>query len=123
MKHVNLSKMTIEELVQRFAEIGVAQDQAERQENRPKYNRLYREADEVEAELRNRGKDERSALLLLYDHPNMQVRLNAATATLVAAPERARQALQAIRVSQWYPQAMDAGMLVRGLDDGSFKPT
>ena len=123
MKRINLTAMTIEQLVQRFAKIGIEQDNVERLEDRPKYNRLYWQANAVETELRNRGKDERQALLTLYDSPNMQVRLNAATATLAVVPEQARHALQAIRESRWFPQAGYAGMLICGLDDGSFKPT
>jgi len=42
--------------------------------------------------------------------------------TLAVAPETARNALQVIADSKFYPQAGDAGMLLRGLDDGSFHP-
>jgi hypothetical protein len=61
-------------------------------------------------------------VLTLYDHPNMQVRVKAAIKTLGVAPEAARKVLEAIRASKWQPQAMDAGMILRGLDDGEYKP-
>ena len=52
----------------------------------------------------------------------MQVRVKAAIKTLGVAPEAARKVLEAIRASKWQPQAMDAGMILRGLDDGEYKP-
>jgi hypothetical protein len=74
-------------------------------------------------ELRVRKGDQRRALLALYDHPSVQVRLKAAKATLAVAPLEARAALEAIRASNWQPQALDAGMSLRNLDNGVFKPT
>jgi hypothetical protein len=62
------------------------------------------------------------ALLALYGHQSMQVRLNAAKSTLAVAPEAARQELRAIADSREYPQAGDAGMCLRNLDEGIFKP-
>jgi hypothetical protein len=61
--------------------------------------------------------------MALYRHPNAQVRLMAATATLAVAPEAARQLLQAIADSNDYPQAGDAGMSLWNLERGVFKPT
>jgi hypothetical protein len=78
--------------------------------------------DATEKELRRRGREARLALLRLYDHPNMQVRLNAAKRTLGIAPDAARRVLQAISDSKWQPQAMDAGMSLWNLDRGVFKP-
>lgn len=78
--------------------------------------------DEVDRELRARGREARLELLRLFEHESMQVRLKAATRTLTVAPVRARTVLEAIRASQYHPQALDAGMLIRGLDDGTFKP-
>ncbi len=53
----------------------------------------------------------------------MQVRVNAAKATLAVAPQQARQMLQAIADSQWQPQAGDAGMCLWNLDRGVFVPS
>ncbi len=122
MKPVNLEEMTIDELVERFAEIGIAQDQAELTGEIGKFNRLYRQMDATEKEIRKRGRDARLSLLRLYDHPNMQVRLNAAKRTLGVTPDMARKAIQAIYDSKWYPQAGDAGMTLVNLDNGVFKP-
>jgi hypothetical protein len=76
----------------------------------------------VDQELRARRREARLALLKLYDHSNMQVRVKAAIKTLGVAPEAARKVLEAIRASKWHPQAMDAGMTLRGLDSGQYKP-
>ncbi len=122
MKRVKLEEMTINELAERFAEIGIAQDQAELMGEIGKFNSLYRQMDETEKELRRRGREARLALLRLYDHPNMQVRLNAAKRTLGVAPEAARKVIQEIYDSKWYPQAGDAGMTLSNLDRGVFKP-
>ncbi|QBR70672.1 hypothetical protein CU048_04580 [Beijerinckiaceae bacterium] len=122
MKQAKLENMTVDQLVDRFVEIGVAQDQAELMGEIGKFNRLYRQMDATEKELRRRGRNARLALLRLYDHPNMQVRLNAAKRTLGVAPDAARRVLQAISDSKWQPQAMDAGMSLWNLDRGVFKP-
>lgn len=86
-----------------------------------KFNRLYDRKEAVVQELKSRPGDQRRALLSLYEHPNMQVRLNAAKTTLAVAPEAARAQLEAIRVSQHFPQAGDAGMSLWTLDEGIFK--
>ncbi len=122
MKPVKLQELTINELVGRFVDLGIAQDKAELYGEISKYNRLFKEMTAVDEELRARGREARLALLALYDHPNMQVRVKAAIKTLGVAPEAARKVLEAIRASKWQPQAMDAGMILRGLDDGEYKP-
>jgi hypothetical protein len=122
MKPVKLQELTINELVGRFVDLGIAQDKAELYGEISKYNRLFKEMTAVDEELRARGREARLALLTLYDHPNMQVRVKAAIKTLGVAPEAARKVLEAIRASKWQPQAMDAGMILRGLDDGEYKP-
>jgi hypothetical protein len=107
-------------LLNRYAEIGVEQDEAEFDDK--KFNRLFREMVAVEEELKSRDGDQRRLLMQFYDHPNLQVRLNAAKATLAVAPAEARHQLEAIRSSKIYPQAADAGMVIRMLDSSVFKP-
>jgi hypothetical protein len=65
--------------------------------------------------LKSRPGDGRNALRRLYQHKNAQVRLT--------APEAARHVLQEIKRWQEFPQALDAGMTLIALDDGTFKPT
>ncbi|MFG1398094.1 DUF2019 domain-containing protein [Roseixanthobacter pseudopolyaromaticivorans] len=115
--------MQTNELVHAYAQIGMLQYSALDDGRVGKYNRLYDEKRDIEEELKARPGDQRRALMALYDYPNMQVRLNAATATLAVAPEAARRLLQDIHASGWPPQCYQAGSLVRGLDDGTFKPT
>ncbi len=122
MKRVKLEDMTVDELVDRFAEIGVAQDKAELMGGISKFNKLYGQMKEVDTELRARGEDARRALLRPYSHPNMQVQLQAAKKTLAVAPDAARHVIEEIKKSQWFPQAGEAGMTLRNLNSGFFKP-
>jgi hypothetical protein len=122
MKSAKLHELTTDELVDRFAELGVAQDKAEVYDETSTYNKLFKEMTSVNQQLRARGLGARLALLKLLSHPNAQVRTQAAIVSLAVAPEAARKALEAIRASNWQPQAMDAGIILRGLDDGRFKP-
>lgn len=122
MKKVDVTKLSVDELVERYAAISVAQYQAEDNDNISKYNHLVDDLIAAQAELKSRAGDQRIALMKLYDHPNMQVRLNAAHATLGVAPEAARALLLAIRESRWMPQAMQAGMSLRNLENGVYRP-
>ena len=122
MKGVKLQELMIDELVKRFAELGIAQDNAELYGEIPKYNRLFKEMEAVDQELRARGRVARLALLRLFNHSNMQVRVQAAIDSLGVAPKSARKVLEAIRASKWQPQAMAAGIDFRGLDSGQYKP-
>jgi hypothetical protein len=115
--------MTIEGLLARFAELGLAQDEALLHDDYAKYNRLYGQMDQIDDELRVRGPDARLALTRLFEHPNLQVRLRAAARALGVAPFQARNVIETIASSEIFPQAGDAGMLLAGLDDGTFKPT
>jgi hypothetical protein len=76
----------------------------------------------VEDELKGRSNGQRRALLRLYEHPNWQVRLMAAHATLAIEPEAGRRMLETIASSRHYPQAGAAGMSLDSLDRGIYKP-
>jgi hypothetical protein len=117
-----IAKMTIDELVERFTAIALDQYGALQNYNSSRFNRLFDQMAVVEQELKKREGDQRRALLTLYDHPNAQVRLKAATATLALAPANARGVIQAIAESGEYPQAGDAGMALVRIDSGEFKP-
>jgi hypothetical protein len=123
MKRVSLATATVEELVDRFAEVGIKQDQALLRDDIAEVNRLFDLLEDIEHALKRREGDQRRALIALYKHPNMQVRVKAAKATIAVAPHAARDALEAIRASNWQPQALEAGMSLRSLDRGIFKPT
>lgn len=123
MKRISLDKMTTSELVARFAQIAVAQDEALLGGEIAKFNQLFGVMEEVSNELKSREGDQRRALMSLYQSPNMQVRLKAAKHTLAVSPAEARMQIQEIAESQWFPQAGDAGMCLALLDDGTFKPS
>ncbi|MCP9626121.1 DUF2019 domain-containing protein [Rhodopseudomonas palustris] len=123
MKKVILEAMSTDELVQRFAAIGVAQDRALLGFRLKEFNRLFRKMADVSQELKRRDGDQRRALLVLFSYPNMQVRLKAAKHTLAVAPFDARRQIEEIAASQCYPQAGEAGMSLDNLDNGIFTPT
>jgi predicted short-subunit dehydrogenase-like oxidoreductase (DUF2520 family) len=122
VKRVGLQDMSATELVDGFAAAALGQFQAELQSNIAKQNKFVEQAMAIAAELKSRPGDQRSALLGLYEHPNVQVRLNAARLTLAVAPATARQVVETIAASRKYPQAMDAGMCLWALEQGIFKP-
>ncbi|HLH47729.1 MAG TPA: DUF2019 domain-containing protein [Roseiarcus sp.] len=125
MNSVNLRDLSIDQLVQRFATLGIRQNNVIREGaygKNAEYNRLATEMKNVEQELKVRSGDKRDALFALYNHPNMQVRLMAAKLTLAISPDAARQMLQRIQQCGRQPQAGDAGMCLWNLDRGVFVP-
>src|ERR1051326_1658096 len=86
MTQVDLKSMSVDELVHRFVEIAIPQNWAIFEDAHAKYNRLYRQMDEIRTELKARPGDQRRSLVQLYDHPNIQVRLKAALSTMALAP-------------------------------------
>ena len=123
MKRANLQHVSVTQLVERFVAVTLAQDQALLMDEFSKFNRLFAEMEAIKRELKSHDGDQRRALIPLYDHPNAQVRLKAAKATLAVSPESARRMLQIIADSHEYPQAGEAGMSLDNLDRGIFKPT
>jgi hypothetical protein len=122
MTRFNVKTMTVNELVERFAPIGVEQDKAWRADDFERYKRLSVQMRAIDEELKARPGDQRRSLLTLYDHPNFQVRLMAAKLTLAVAPEAARRILEIIRDRRHQPQSGDAGMCLWTLDEGIFVP-
>jgi hypothetical protein len=118
-----LQHLSADELVNRFAVLAVEQDTCMLENNISGANKLYDRMQNIAMELRSRQGDKRTALLSLFEHPNMQVRVTAAKKTLAVAPEAARKQLEAIVASDWQPYAGDAGMCLWALDEGIFKPT
>lgn len=123
MNHRPLARMTEEQLVDRFADIALAQDEALLDDENAKYNRLYDKMEDVRQELKLRPGDQRRAILPLLQHENAQVRLKAALTTLAIAPEAARHALQIISDRHEYPQAIDARGMLRALESGTYIPS
>lgn len=123
MKSRSLNDATVDELLQEFVLIALQQDKAMLMNDTKKFNPLYWQMDAVKEELKSRDGDQRRVLFSLYSHPNAQVRLKAAKATLAIAPDAARRVLQQVADSKEYPQAGEAGMSLSNLDAGIFKPT
>lgn len=119
----SLKKMTGQELVQKYIEIGLAQDEALLMDEYGKFNRLFESMRAIEKELQSRDGDQRGILLGLLTHPNEQERLNTAKATLAIAPDEARRTLELLARARLGPQSGDAGMCLWTLDEGIFKPT
>jgi hypothetical protein len=116
------STWTIPELVKQFRDLALKKYEADVEGRVAKFTRLYWELDAVEKELRSRAGDQRRALAGLYEHPNPQVRLDAAMATLVVFPDKARAALQMIIDRSEFPQAGNAGFTLLYLSEGRFVP-
>lgn len=123
MKTLRLRDVTSDELVRMFIDVGIAQGDALLRDEVAKYNRLFDKNTAIVAELKARPGDHRRMLLSLFDHNNVQVRMNAAKVTLALAPEAARQLLETIATNSKGPQGGHAGMCIYALDRGIFKPT
>jgi len=122
MKRFDVHNANVAELVDRFAAICVEQNKALSEDEIGKFNRLYDQMVAVRDELKSRPGDQRRALLALFNHPDLQVRLQSAKATLAVEPQAARQMLERIQEWQRQPQAGDAGMCLWNLDRGVFVP-
>jgi hypothetical protein len=123
VKRISLQDINVDQLVERFTAIALDQDKALLRNEYAKFNRLFEEMEVVKQELKARAGDQRQALLPLYSHPNAQVRLKSAIATLALAPDAARRTLQMISDRNEYPQAAYARDMISGLEDGTFVPS
>ena len=121
-RRIPLDQLTVDELVQRFLSLTLAQYEARFPSQTAKYNRLYGEMRDVRDELKRRDGDQRRALLPLINHENAQVRLMAASSLLTIVPERAKRALQSVRDSRIQPPAANAQGLLEGLESGFYVP-
>ena len=110
--------MSLDELFASFVEIGIAQSQAAEEFRTATFNRLFDHKVLILDELKRRGNDERRILIALYDHPNIQVPLNAAKSTYALNTAGARAVIQAIADSKISPWAGSAGMTLWSLDEG-----
>ena len=119
MKRCDLTDLTLDQLVDRYAEIGVAQYDVLRNKPISQFRPLFDRQIEVDEELRRRGVEARLALLRLYDHPNIQVRLNVAQETYRVAPEQAVALLKQIAQTETYPQAADARLSLENIANGT----
>lgn len=122
MKVEDFSSFSDAELVQTFLKLSLSRAEAVMATDVSKLNRLYPRSTALKDELRRREGDKRRLLISLYNHPNPQVRIDAATATLAIFPEEASRALQLVCDRQEHPYALEAGMRIDSLRQGIFKP-
>ena len=123
LSNSDLKGLNADELVQRFADIGAAQDEAELDGKISRFNQLYQMHEAVENELRRRPGDGRRALIALFQHRSGRARYNAAVALLAIEPVTARQMLERIRDWKIPPCAADASGMLRSLDEGRYVPS
>jgi hypothetical protein len=122
MKTYDLSQQTVDQLVDRFLALSLAKGKALVEGQIAKVNRLYWKIDALRKELKSRDSDQRRALHVFYNHPDPQVRLEAANATLAILPTEARAVLQMIIDRHEFPQAGYAGFTLLYLSDGRYVP-
>jgi hypothetical protein len=122
-KKLDLKSMTTADLVSRFEAHALAQSQAQLEDEMRKIKRTFFLMVDIASELKSRPGDQRQALVALYDHPHIHVRLKAVKSTLALEPIRGRRLLEDIAKSNDFPDAGEAGMSISNLDNGIFRPT
>jgi hypothetical protein len=112
----NLKDMTLQEIIELFVQNGIEQDDVISRGQVSKFKKIFGVMAAIDAELTRRGPQARMALVELYDHPNMQVRLQAALVAANVDPTGVRPVLEAIAKSVRMPQAADAREALRDLN-------
>lgn len=113
---------TIDELLARFVTISEQQYPLTLNDDFKNYNALFDKLTAIDRELRHRGIDARLALTRLFDHPNIQVRLNAAKRSLAVARQSSLVVLRQIIKEDIGPFRLAAGMTVALVEDGTIVP-
>ena len=98
----------VDEMLQRFIELSLTQHEALLYLETGPYNRAYMKIKKLVEELEARTGDQRHVLVDLFDHPNPQVRLNAAKFAHPLFPEESIQVVQSIIDAKKYPQEAHA---------------
>ncbi|WP_332119352.1 DUF2019 domain-containing protein [Azorhizobium caulinodans] len=111
-----------EDLVLYFVDRSMEMKRADDNMDDNAYNTADKKVRDIESELKQRPGDGRHALLPLLAHPNIQVRLNAALATLALSPE-AEAALRGIAPLGSSSQPFTARRMLAALERGTYKPT
>jgi hypothetical protein len=106
---VDLSKLSIDQLLDRFVELSLQDERAANIARVAIRNQLVVQIGDVKKELQNRPGDQRDALVVFFTHPNLYVRYHAATNLMSMMPVEARLQMEAIADSKIYPIAGHAG--------------
>ncbi|GGF01301.1 hypothetical protein GCM10011611_03560 [Aliidongia dinghuensis] len=120
---MKLDKMTVDELVSLFASLGERQYPLTLNDEVKSANHLIRQQNEISKELRRRGIAARLELTKLFNHPNIQVRMNAAKWSIGIAREPALNVLRQITKEDFGAFRLSAGMTVALVEDGTINPT
>ena len=123
MRNRDAPDIRVRQLIEQFLAIALEQDHAILYGDNSRFNRLFDKMHAVKNELKAMPGDQRRALLPLLQHPNAQVRLKSALATLSVDYDAARQALQILSDRNEYPQAADARGMMSALDAGTYRPS
>ena len=123
MRKIDLKTASMDELVGRFVALGVEQYEMELSGYGFRRNRAIRARFALEDELKSRGNDARRLLVQFYEHHNIQVQCNAASATLALFPEKARSKLDQIRRGGFEFTSLAAGMTLVNIEKGRYVPT
>lgn len=117
MSKSRLSQMSIDELLQRHADLSTEQGRAlEGFSSMAKVNRFGQQIFDINAELESRPGDQRLALTKLFSSLDPWVRLNAARIVMNIAAAEARPVIQQIADSKNYPVAGHPGMCLSFFD-------
>ena len=122
MSDDSLASQTTAELIEDFRVLALAKGVAILEGRIATHNRLYPQLEAVKAALKSRSGDQRRQLAQFYHHPDPQVRLDAALATLAIFPERAQAVLQTIIDRSDYPQVANAMHALMNIKDGTRVP-
>jgi hypothetical protein len=120
---MKLDNLTIDELISLFASLSEQQYPLTLNDEGGKATHLIKKRDEINKELRKRGIAARLELTKLFTHPNIQVRVNAATSSLGVARESALDVLRQIIKEDFGPFRLDAGMTIALIEEGIVNPT
>ena len=122
MKNFDPKTASVDELIARFLELSIEQYEMEMSGHGTRRNRAVRARFAVEDALQERDGDARRLLVRFYEHANVQVQCNAASATLALFPEEARRRLEHIRRWTAGVTKLEAGMRLWAIDTGRYVP-
>ena len=122
MKKFDPKAASVEELAARFLQLSLEEDKWEREYVGARANRAIRERFSAEEELKQRDGDKRRVLVQFYEHPNVQVQANAASATMALFPDAARRKMEHIRRWSTGHIRLQVGMELKMIDTGRYVP-
>ena len=109
MTSVDLSRLSVAQLLDRFVKLCLQDEEAANSAWVSECDRLVVQISDVKKELQKRPGNQHGALVALFTHPNLQVRYHAAANLMSIMPVEARLQMEAIADSKVYPIAGHAG--------------